>query len=234
MKLCVDGSLQMADCGVLNARTVERMRGAAMGKTGNPPKVSDARGPGAFKELMQLEQVSTQIFYGQPEFLPGVLQVEGYAREVIGGVAGLAPEATALAERVQVRMDRAAAFRERLDGDEPPHVWAVIDEAVFRRTRDVNAMRDQIDHLLELSRRETVHLTIWKLGDGPGALQGGTFEVHEVPGGEAAVFFEHWPEDEIVATDQTRAGHYRSLVKTMVASADADAKSVLTEIRDSL
>ena len=204
-----------------------------MGKTGNPVKMIDARGPGAFDQLMKLEQVSAQIFYSQPMFLPGVLQSEGYAREVISGIAGLGPEDRAVAERVRVRMNRAATFRERLDGDEPPHVWAVIDEAVLRRTRNAETMREQIDHLLELSKKDTVHLAILPLDAGPTLCLGGTFEVHEVAGGEAWVFFEGRPQDEIVGTD---AEHYRDLVETMLASAvsDAKAESLLIKIRNSL
>jgi hypothetical protein len=207
-----------------------------MGKTGNPLRMIDARGPGAFDQLMKLERVSAAIFYSQPLFLPGVLQLEGYAREVISGITRLAPEGRAVAERVQIRMSRAASFRERLDSDEPPNVWAVIDEAVLRRTRNAESMREQIDHLLELSRRDTVHLAILGPDAGPTAQLGGTFEVHEVAGGEASVFFESWPEDQIIGTDQARAKHYRNLIERMLASAISDAKveSLLIEIRNSL
>lgn len=207
-----------------------------MGKTGHPVTMIDARGPGAFDQLMKLEQVSAQIFYSQLGFLPGVLQSEGYAREVISGISGSAPDGPAIAERVRVRMSRAATFRERLDGAEPPHVWAVIDEAVLRRTRNAEAMREQIDHLLELSKKDTVHLAILPLAAGPTACLGGTFEVHEVAGGEALVFFEGRPEDVIIGTDQARAEHYRGLVEKMLASAvsDAQAESLLIEIRNSL
>lgn len=207
-----------------------------MRKTGNPVKMIDARGPDAFDQLMRLEQVSAQVFYSQPMFLPGVLQSEGYAREVISGIAGLAPDGRAVAERVQVRMNRAATFRERLDSDEPPHVWAVIDEAVLRRTRNAQAMREQIDQLLELSAKDPVNLAILPMDAGPTVGLGGTFEVHEVAGGEASVFFEGRPEDEIVGTDQECVEHYRGLVETMLASAvsGAEAEALLIEIRNSL
>jgi hypothetical protein len=207
-----------------------------MRKTGNPVEMIDARGPGAFDQLRKLEQVSAQIFYSQPMYLPGVLQSEGYAREMISGISGSVPESGAIAERMQLRMSRAAAFRERLDGDESPQVWAVIDESVFRRTRNAEAMREQIDHLIELSKKDPVHLGILPLTGGPTVCLGGTFEVHEIAGGQASVFFEGGPQDEIVGTDQARAGHYRGLVEKMLASAatDAEAESLLSEIRNSL
>ena len=207
-----------------------------IGEAGTPVKMIDERGPAAFDQLRQVEQASARIFFSLEGFLPGLLQSEGYAREMISGIAGLEPDSPAVAERVQLRMNRAASLRERLDSNDPPEVWAVIDEAVLRRTRNAEVMREQIDHLIELSKKDGVHLAILPLAAGPTPALRGAFEVHEVADGTAAVFFESLPQDEIVGTDQACAEHYRDLVKTLHASAisDAAAESLMHEIRESL
>ncbi|WP_203825600.1 DUF5753 domain-containing protein [Actinoplanes palleronii] len=212
------------------------MRSSAMEKSGSPAKVIDARGPEAFEQLMRVERESSQIFYSLPMFLPGPFQSEGYAREMLSGIAHPAPTGGELADRLRVRMNRAAAFRERLDGDTPPRVWAVLDEAALRRTRDAAMMREQIDHLLELSQKDTVHLAVMPLSAGPTALLGGSFEVHEAAEGETSVFFEGRYQDEIIGPDQARAEYYRDLVRTLLATAASEsaATSLLVDIRDSL
>jgi len=55
------------------------------------------------------------------------------AAEMIGRVRALPPGDPELARRVADRMRRAASFAERLRGDAPPRVSAVLDEGVLRR-----------------------------------------------------------------------------------------------------
>jgi hypothetical protein len=208
-----------------------------MVSTGNPVKVDDVRGPRAFDLLMEWEQQATQIFLNQPLFVPGLLQVAGYAAGMISGVAGLKPGDRELSQRVTVRMQRAAAFEKRLQSAAPPHVWAAIDEAVLRRTTGGPAvMREQLDHLAALSSLETVHLGILPLDHGAHPGLGGSFEVHETAGGQAAVFFEGAHADEIVGSDPALVQQCRQTAETLMASAlsGAEARSLLERISSSL
>jgi hypothetical protein len=182
---------------------------------------------------MKLEQEATQIFLNQPLFVPGLLQVAGYAAEMISRIAGLKPGDPELTNRVNVRMQRADAFEKRLQGTTPPHLWAAIDEAVLRRVvGGPEVMREQLDHLITMSEMDTVHLGIIPLNYGAHVGLGGSFEVHEVASGEASVFFEGAPADEIVGTDQARARRYRETMETMMASAlsGAEARALLETI----
>jgi hypothetical protein len=208
-----------------------------MVKTGDPVTMSDLRGPEAFDQLMKLERRSTRIFLNQPLFVPGLLQVAGYAAAIIGSIVGLEPGDPELADRVNVRMQRGEAFAKRLQGAEPPQLWAAIDEAVLRRAVGGPAvMREQIDHLIAVSTLDAVHVAIIPFSHGSYPGLGGSFEVHEVAGGEGSVYFEGSPADEIVGTDQDLTRRYRQTVESMMASAvsGAQARALLETIKNGL
>jgi Domain of unknown function (DUF5753) len=208
-----------------------------MVSTGNPIETRDARGPAAFDRLREVEQTASQIFLNQPLFVPGLLQVAGYAAEMIGRIAGLKPGDAELSERVAVRMRRADAFESRLRGGTPPHLWVPLDEAALRRAvGGPEVMRDQLDRLAALSRLSTVHLGIVPLHAGAHPGLGGSFEVHEMDGGAAAVFFEAARDDELVATEPALARQCRETVRAMLASAVTgdDARALLEAIKSAL
>jgi hypothetical protein len=203
--------------------------------SGNPVAQDDVRGPAAFEQSLKVEQEATRSFLNQPMFLPGVLQVAGYAAAMIGGILGLPPGDARLAELTRLRMQRAEAFTKRLQsGATAPHLWAVIDEAVLRRPGGgPGVMRQQVDHLITMSRLDTVHLGIVPLSHGPHPGLGGSFEVHETPNG-GAVFFEG-TEDEI-SYEPSRVRHYRETAEGLYASAvtEAEAESLLGAILSTL
>src|SRR6201992_2819021 len=61
------------------------------------------------------------------QFVPGLLQVEEYARAVIR--LGNLPSEEEAIRRAQARMSR----QELLDREDPPKLWAVLDEGALRR-----------------------------------------------------------------------------------------------------
>jgi hypothetical protein len=203
--------------------------------SGNPAATDHVRGQAAFELVMKLEQEATRSFLNQPLFLPGLLQVAAYAAGMIGGIAGLQSGDPALTARVNVRMHRAEAYAKRLQATQPPHLWAVIDEAVLRHAvGGPTVMREQLDHLIAMSELKTVHLGIIPLSRGAHPGLGGSFEVHEAADGEAAVFFEG-PNDELVI-EQSLVQHYRETAESLYASAvsGAKARDMLKEISSGL
>jgi hypothetical protein len=204
-----------------------------MMSTGNPVQTDGGRNLAPLDQLIKLEQEATRMYLNQPLFVPGLLQVSGYAREMISRIAGLEQDDPALIGRVKVRMQRAEAFAKRLEGTEPPQLWVTIDEAVLRRTVGGAAvMRDQLEHLLVMSKLEPVHLSVVPLGHGAHAGLGGSVEVHEGPDGQAAVFFEGAHRDELVEADQAVARRYQEKVKTAFASgvSGAEVRTLLESI----
>lgn len=73
---------------------------------------------------------------------------------------------------VDIRMKR----QELLERDEPPRIWCVIDEAAIRRRvggREV--MKEQLTHLLAMSRRPHITVQILPFARGAHAAAVGSF-----------------------------------------------------------
>jgi hypothetical protein len=129
--------------------------------------------PTWFEAYVGLEEVATQIRAYEVQFVPGLLQTEDYARAVtlLGHDAASARE---IERRVRLRMTRQAV----LDRDEPPSVWAVIDEAVLRRPAGSPAiMRGQLEHLAKLALRPNVTIQIIPFQTGGHSAAGGPFSI---------------------------------------------------------
>jgi transcriptional regulator with XRE-family HTH domain len=129
--------------------------------------------PHWFEAYVGLEEVATQIRAYEVQFVPGLFQTEDYARAVtLLGHAGEPPRD--IERRVRLRMARQSV----LDREEPPNVWAVIDEAVLRRPAGTPAvMQGQLKHLAELSRRQNVTIQIIPFQVGGHAAAGGPFSI---------------------------------------------------------
>ena len=138
--------------------------------------------PGWFNNYVGLEEAAVGIRTYEIQFVPGLLQTEGYARAVIG--SGLPPPTSQ-------DLDRAVALRvarqQVLTRPSPPHVWAVVDEAALRRPVGDSAIVDsQITRLLEVAELPHVALQILPLRAGAHAAGGGAFTIlrfgeHELP-----------------------------------------------------
>ncbi|MFF3685283.1 Scr1 family TA system antitoxin-like transcriptional regulator [Streptomyces sp. NPDC002187] len=115
-----------------------------------------------FAEALEFEQQATVIREYAPKLVPGILQTEAYAREVLG--SGHPPKNEAERDRLLVtRLERAHI----LDNFDSPVVWTMLDEAVLRRPIGGAAvMCDQLRHILTLgeSRRIRVHVLPFSVG----------------------------------------------------------------------
>ncbi|MFC7642058.1 helix-turn-helix domain-containing protein [Streptosporangium lutulentum] len=129
--------------------------------------------PSWFETYVGLEESATVIRNYEVQFVPGLLQSEGYARAVIRlGFPSASEEE--LERRVRLRMARQRLLR----GEESPHVWAVLDEAVLRRALGgAEVMRGQIDHLLEALELPNVTVQIVPFSVGGHAAAGGPFSI---------------------------------------------------------
>lgn len=106
-------------------------------------------------------------------YVPGLLQTRGYAEAVhrASEVRGTDQE---INHMVDIRMKR----QELLARDEPPHLWAVIDEAVIRRMVGGRAvMREQLQHLLAASTQPNVTVQMLPFAAGAHAAAVGSFVI---------------------------------------------------------
>ncbi|MCX4819175.1 helix-turn-helix transcriptional regulator [Streptomyces sp. NBC_01142] len=115
-----------------------------------------------FAEALEFEQHATVIREYAPKLVPGILQTEAYAREVLG--SGHPPKNAEERDRLLVtRLERARI----LDHFDSPVVWTMLDEAVLRRPIGGPAvMCEQLRHVLALgeSRRIRVHVLPFSVG----------------------------------------------------------------------
>lgn len=143
----------------------------------------------AFKDIpysvyIGLEDDASSLRVYSPQVVPGLLQTPEYAAAVIKGAL---PENTPedIEKRVDVRMRRQGRLKEQthpITGalKDAVRLWVVIDEAVLRRTvGSRQVMREQLEHLLEVSQlpHVTVQVMPFDAGAHPGAS--GSFSILE-------------------------------------------------------
>jgi transcriptional regulator with XRE-family HTH domain len=102
--------------------------------------------PGSFRRVSDHEQEAREIYYWEPEVIPGLLQTETYARTLItiARTAVMDDPGDDVEHRVQFRLER----QEILTRKSPPLMWFVIGEPALRRPlgrREV--LREQLEHL---------------------------------------------------------------------------------------
>lgn len=125
-----------------------------------------------------LETDAANLRVYEPQIVPGLLQTRQYAEALITGAM---PESgtTDIEKRVSVRLRR----QERInDAEHPLRLWAVVDEAALHRlVGDKQLMREQLEHLVELSHlpHVTVQVLPFEMGAHPGI--NGQYAILEFP-----------------------------------------------------
>ena len=129
--------------------------------------------PNWFEAYVGLEEAATRIRSYEVQFIPGLLQTEGYARAVVmlGHLDGTE-------EEIQRRVDLRMARQKLLGRPAAPHLWAVVDEAALRRPLGgAEVMRDQIRHLIEVIALPNVTVQVMPFSAGGHAAAGGPFSI---------------------------------------------------------
>jgi transcriptional regulator with XRE-family HTH domain len=161
----------------------ERQTLLGLARQANSPgwwhKYSDVL-PNWFEVYVGLEEAASIIRTYEIQFIPGLLQTEEYARAVI-----MLAHAKSPAEEVERRVNLRMARQRRLTGPDAPRLWAVVDEAALRRPLGGrNAMRGQIEQLIELAALPNVTLQIVPFDRGGHAAAGGPFSILRFTGAE--------------------------------------------------
>jgi transcriptional regulator with XRE-family HTH domain len=120
--------------------------------------------PAWVKPYLGLEQAARLIRSYDVQFVSGLLQTPDYARAVFGlrgGFSGSAGSDGSAGERAERQLAVRMRRQEILHRADPPHLWAVIDEAALRRPVGGTAvMRAQIEHLLEMNQLRHVNIQV--------------------------------------------------------------------------
>src|ERR1700761_3508314 len=119
-----------------------------------------------------LEAAAAVIREYELQFVPGLLQIEEYARAVIR--LGNLPSEEEVVRRAQARVSRQEILRR----EEPPKIWAVLDEgALSRMIGGPQVMKAQLRHLIEMCDHPAVTLQILPFSAGAHRAMGGPFTI---------------------------------------------------------
>ncbi|MFF9119036.1 DUF5753 domain-containing protein [Streptomyces massasporeus] len=174
-------------------------------------------------KLIGLQEAASIIRTYEVQLVPGLLQTPAYTEAVVRHAYPLAsPEE--VAARVELRRIR----QDVLSREEPPRLWAVLDEAVLRRPMGgAQVMREQLEHLNKMSQLGHVTVQIAPF-DRPGCIAGGFPITHlrfDLPALADVVYLEQLRDAEYVAKpEQTQ--YYRSVLDGLAHSALSPQESI--------
>jgi hypothetical protein len=100
------------------------------------------------------EKTATGLFYWEPILVPGILQIEAYARAILTHELN---SQESLDARVAARLER----QQILSGPQSPMVSVVLAEKVLHGgIGSAEVMRDQLTYLTEVSRQPKVTIQV--------------------------------------------------------------------------
>ena len=191
-----------------------------------------------FREFVAYESEASGLFAYQGSFVPGLLQTPAYAGAITSVIVGKDVDDPAVAEVVEVRMKRQESLHHRLDSRHPPTLYHAIEEAVFLRpVGGEQIMAAQLDHLLEMAARPTVHLILVPIGLPGHPGLGGNFELLEFAGDkDADVVFIESPIRDFLLKDRRSRQLARGNMEKLLGAGRPGAETVRTirELRQAL
>jgi transcriptional regulator with XRE-family HTH domain len=188
---------------------------------------------GEYATYIGFEAEAQAISNYESLFVPGLLQTEDYARAVIAGVLPTATTAE-VAQMVRVRMDRQV----RLDGDDPPSLWVIVDEAALRRVvggRDV--MRDQLRQLWRAASRPDITVQVIPFTQGAHPGMPGSFILLDFPDpADPPVVYIDSMAGDLFLEAEADIRRYRSITDSLRALAltPADTLRLICDLVDKL
>jgi len=136
----------------------------------------------AFETQLILEDDAAALRTYQPNLVPGLLQTERYAWELIETQSDLPLETVR-------RLASLRALRQQvLSRNDAPRLDVILDEAVLRRpVGGLAVMREQYGHLAEIVASPGVTIQVLPFEAGPHYALGAGFHIFEFTGGEPTV-----------------------------------------------
>ncbi|MDX3225602.1 helix-turn-helix transcriptional regulator [Streptomyces sp. ME19-01-6] len=162
--------------------------------------------PDKYRRYMDFEARAESIAHWSSCVVPGLLQTEAYARELLSAGAGEATEEE-IEQRVAARLSR----RERLRGNAAPHVWVVLDESViWRQIGGPKVMHEQLAALLPLMDTPRSKIQVLPYSHGAHRLIGGDLDLLVLPDSSMVAYDEgidasHLYEGETSVQERRRA-----------------------------
>jgi hypothetical protein len=166
------------------------------------------------------------------QVIPGLLQTEEYAREVLRSIRlDATPD---IERRLRLRIKRQALLTEQ----KAPQFWVVLDEAVLRRrVGGRQVMHRQLERLIDASALRSVTLQVIPFASGAHAAMDGEFTIlnYPEPADPDVVFIEN-TDGDVYLEDPAVTRRYTSIFDHLRAAALDPAESIrtLAAIKDEL
>lgn len=168
-----------------------------------------------------LEAAASFIREYELQFVPGLLQIEEYARAVIR--LGNLPSEQEITRRTQARISRQDILRR----EDPPKLWAVLDEGALRRViGGPKVMKEQLRHLIEMCDHPDVTLQILPFSAGAHRAMGGPFTIlrYAEPDLRDVVYIEQLTS-ALYLDKQTEVDAYLAVIEEVCLQAEPAAKT---------
>lgn len=189
--------------------------------------------PKRFEDYVGLEDGANSFFNYENQLVPGLMQTEEYAAAVIR-----AARPTVSDDEMERQLAARATRQSLLTRADPLQVWAVLDEAVLRRTVGGPAtMRAQLQRLTEVAALPRVTLQILPFDVGAHASMGTSFIMLRFPepGDSGIVYIDDLTSSQYLETPADIEG-YTLVFDHLRASALSPEHSVgfIDRVADSL
>lgn len=158
-------------------------------------------------QLIEYESASSTMRAFQPLVIPGLLQTEEYARRMIRMFTRHA-SASQVNTFTEIRMKRQQLLRR----PDPPMMFFIMDEAAVRRlVGGKEAMRRQIQRLLDVSEMPNVTIEIIPFSVGEYPVLQGPFTLFEFPDAadDDALYLENPRGDLLTRDDPEEIVYFR-------------------------
>ncbi len=184
-----------------------------------------------FIRYVGFEEAADQIRIYESQFVPGLLQTEEYAREIISG--GVDTDMVT-EQRIQARLTR----QKHLEAGKK--MWIILDEAAVRRPiggreRGPEIMGGQLRHLIHLcENHENVTLQIIPFEVGAHAAEAGSFTLLRYSEFELSdiVYLEQLTDGEVIDKPATVEAYTKAMTRLSVSAATPD--ETLSLLKDML
>ncbi|MEO6085006.1 MAG: DUF5753 domain-containing protein [Umezawaea sp.] len=184
-----------------------------------PPTPWGSAVPDSLRKYFPVEETATLIRTYNSELVHGLVQTEAYARTVI--TASPLHRKADVPRLIQARLARQV----RLTGPNPPQLHLVLSEAVVRGlTGGVDVMREQLRHLVDLSKLDHVTIQVIARESGMHPAAGFPFTLFTPPDGGVLAYSENLT-DGLFVSEIGRIEAYEAVWDATVTSALSLKKS---------
>lgn len=176
--------------------------------------------PDWFRTFIGLEGLADSQFTYESKLIPGQLQTAEYAAAVMEGHIRVKPRDVPQVVRAKMARQRVA------DDDNPLNFRIVLEEHVLDRLVGGSAvMCPQLEHLLDLARRENVELHVMPLAVAVHDGNDGDFVLLNFDQAQSISYIEY-PAGAIYVQDRDQIDEYKMIADRLCAAALSESDSV--------